>query len=296
MTRLNPFRLHHPSTVAEACGMLRDMGPDAVPYCGGTELLLVAKLGFTDFSDLVDLKRIDALCGISVGDGLRIGAATTHREIEHADIVRSGWPTLASLERDVGNIRVRNVGTIGGNLAFADPHSDPATYLAAVDGTVTISSADAARTVPIDEFVIAPYMTTLGKGELLTSVEIPEMLSGDVVVHRKMSFHERPAITVSVRVCAVDDALARVRIAVGSVGPRVTRARAAEEQLNGAQIDGSTSLAIRRTAEAAAAEVEPSADANGSVEYKRQLVRVLVQRCLDDALSQSGSRAPVGPT
>ncbi len=202
----------------------------------------------------------------------------------------------ASLERDVGNIRVRNVGTIGGNLAFADPHSDPATYLAAVDGTVTISSADAARTVPIDEFVIAPYMTTLGKGELLTSVEIPEMLSGDVVVHRKMSFHERPAITVSVRVCAVDDALARVRIAVGSVGPRVTRARAAEEQLNGAQIDGSTSLAIRRTAEAAAAEVEPSADANGSVEYKRQLVRVLVQRCLDDALSQSGSRGPVGPT
>ncbi len=290
MTRLKPFRLHHPTTVAEACSMLRDMGQDAVPYCGGTELLLVAKLGFTDFSDLVDLKRIDELSGISVGDGLRIGAATTHRQIEHSDTVRSGWPALARLERDVGNIRVRNIGTVGGNLAFADPHSDPATYLAAVGGTVTIRGADATRTVPIDEFVIAPYMTTLGPGELLTSVEIPEMLPGDVVVHRKMSFHERPAITVSVRVRAFDDALTRVRIAVGSVGPRVTRALAAEAQLDGAQIDGATGLAIRQAAEAAATEVEPSADANGSVEYKRQLVRVLVQRCLSEGLTGGVSR------
>lgn len=289
MTRLKPFRLHHPTTVAEACSMLRDIGPDAVPYCGGTELLLVAKLGFTDFSDLVDLKQIDELCGISVGGGLRIGAATTHREIEHADVVRSGWPALASLEHDVGNIRVRNVGTIGGNLAFADPHSDPATYLAAVGGTVTISGAGATRKVPIDEFVIAPYMTALGRGELLTSVEIPEMYPGDVVVHRKMSFHERPAVTVSVRACVTDDALTRVRIAVGSVGPRVTRALAAEAQLDGAQIGGATSLAIREAAEAAATEVEPSADANGSVEYKRQLVRVLVKRCLEDALARSVS-------
>ncbi|MDE3132720.1 MAG: xanthine dehydrogenase family protein subunit M [Acidobacteriota bacterium] len=286
MTRLKPFRLHHPTSTAEASSLLHELGPDAVPYCGGTELLLVAKLGFTAFTDLVDLKRIDELSGITAADGLRIGAATTHREIEHSETVLDGWPTLASLERHVGNIRVRNVGTIGGNLAFADPHSDPATYLTAVGGSVTISGPGSARSVPIEEFVIAPYMTTLGQGELLTAVHIPQMLPGDVVVHRKMSFSERPAITVSVRVCVADGTLTRVRIAVGSVGPRVERALGAEQQLDRASLDGAITATVRAAAETAAAEIEPSADANGSAEYKRQLVRVLTQRCLSEALSR----------
>ncbi|MGH2873347.1 MAG: FAD binding domain-containing protein, partial [Solirubrobacteraceae bacterium] len=261
MTRLTPFRLHRPTSVAEASGLLREIGRDAVPYCGGTELLLVAKLGFTAFTDLVDLKRIDELSGIALADrassapdeisaanstitGLRIGATSTHREIEHSDLVRSSWPALAELERHVGNVRVRNVGTIGGNLAFADPHSDPATYLAAVGGSVSISGAsdssgaDSRRSVPVEEFVIAPYMTALDHGELLTSVDVPAMLPGDAVVHRKMSFHERPAITVSVRVCVSDGVVTRTRIAVGSVGPRVERALAAEQQLDLALVDG----------------------------------------------------------
>lgn len=291
MTRLKPFRLHRPTSVAEASALLRELGPDAVPYCGGTELLLVAKLGFTAFTDVVDLKRIDELAGITATDGLRIGAATTHREIEHSDVVRSGWSALAELERHVGNVRVRNVGTIGGNLAFADPHSDPATYLAATGGSVTISGEDAVRSVPIEEFVLAPYMTTLARGELVTSVDVPKMLPGDVVVHSKMSFHERPAITVCVRLCATDGALTRTRIAVGSVGPRVERALAAERQLDGATVDDAEAVAIDHAAASAAAEVEPSADANGSVEYKRQLVRVLTARCLRAALAQAGSQS-----
>lgn len=291
MTRLRPFRLHRPTTVAEASALLRELGANAVPYCGGTELLLVAKLGFTEFTDVVDIKRIDELTGISAADGLRIGAATTHREIEHSEIVRSGWQALAELERHVGNIRVRNVGTIGGNLAFADPHSDPATYLTAVGGSVTVSGGDSVRSVPIEELVIAPYMTTLGRGELITSVDVPSMLPGDTVVHRKMSFHERPAITVSVRLCATDGGLTRMRIAVGSVGARVERALTAEQQLDRVSVEAADVVAIRQAAASAAAEVEPSADANGSVEYKRQLVRVLTERCLRDALARSSSRS-----
>lgn len=294
MTRLKPFRLHRPTTVAEAIALLRELGPDAVPYCGGTELLLVAKLGFTAFTDVVDLKRVDALSGISAAGGLRIGAATTHREIEHSQLVRSGWPALAELERHVGNIRVRNVGTIGGNLAFADPHSDPATYLTAVEGSVTIAGVESARSVPIEEFVLAPYMTTLAPGEIVTAVDIPAMLPGDAVVHRKMSFRERPAITVSVRLNAANGAVTRTRIAVGSVGPRVERALAAEQELDGSAVDAADLSALRRIAQTAAAEIEPSADANGSVEYKRQLVRVLTERCLSDAISRSGSQ-PAAP-
>lgn len=114
------------------------------------------------------------------------------------------------------------------------------------------------------------------------------------MIHRRISFHERPAITVSVRLNAADGALKRTRIAIGSVGPRVERAHAAEQQLDGCALDAAGFGAIRRAAETAAAEVEPSADANGSIEYKRQLVRVLTERCLSNAVSQSGSQ-PAAP-
>ena len=108
--RLSPFRLHRPTSLEHACELLRELGEDAQPYCGGTELLLVSKLGLTDFTDLVDLKGVPELVGIESDDGLRIGAATTHREIERSSVVREGWPALAAMERQVANIRVRNTG------------------------------------------------------------------------------------------------------------------------------------------------------------------------------------------
>jgi carbon-monoxide dehydrogenase medium subunit len=288
--RLTPFRLHRPTTVEQATELLDELRPDALPYCGGTELLLVAKLGMTDFTDLVDVKSIDELTGIEPDSELRIGASTTHRQIERSPAVRARWPSLAAMERGVGNLRVRNVGTIGGNLCFADPHSDPATYLIAAGGSVTMRRGGAAaRRIAVEELARGPYETALEDGELLLAVHLPAPAPGSAIVHRKMSFHERPAITVAVNVTVRDGAVAEARVAIGSVGVTPGRAREAERALAGLDALAPSRDQLEACAEAAAREAQPVADANGSVEYKRQLVRVLTGRCVRDALVEAVS-------
>jgi carbon-monoxide dehydrogenase medium subunit len=291
--RLAPFRLHRPRTVEEATALLDELGPEALPYCGGTELLLVAKLGLTDFTDLVDVKGIGELGGIEdggPGEEVRIGATMTHRQIERSPLVRAGWPSLAAMERDVGNLRVRNVGTIGGNLCFADPHSDPATYLVAAGGAVSVRRGGApARRLAVEDFVRGPYDTALEPGELLTAVHVPAPAAGSALVHRKMAFHERPAITVAANVTVRDGAVAATRVVVGSVGVSPARIAAAEELLAGVDAQAPPAERLVAAGEAAARSVEPVADANGSVEYKRQLARVLVERCARAALDQRPS-------
>ncbi|HLY49760.1 MAG TPA: xanthine dehydrogenase family protein subunit M [Solirubrobacteraceae bacterium] len=283
--RLPPFELHRPQTLEEASRLLSELGPDAQPYCGGTELLLVAKLGLTEFRHLVDLKGIEELSGIETNGELRIGSATTHREIERSAVIRERWPSLAAMERDVANIRVRNVGTIGGNLCFADPHSDPATYLTAAGGWLSARRDGAeARRLAIEAFTRGPYTTVLEPGELLVSVHVPPLTPGSALVHRKLSFHERPAVTVAASITVRDEQIAEVRIAVGSVGLTARRLTGAEEALS--QLDAGHPD-LRACAEIAAAEAEPLADANGSIEYKRQLVRVMVERTVREALAEA---------
>lgn len=285
--KLTPFRLHRAATVEEATDLLGELGPDALPYCGGTELLLVAKLGLTEFTDLVDLKGIEEMAGIEANGALRIGATTTHRQIERSEVVRQRWPSLAEMERRVGNIRVRNVGTIGGNLCFADPHSDPATYLIAADATLTARRGGAAeRRIAIEDFTRGPYETALEPGELLTAVEVPALLGASALVHRKMSFHERPAITVAVSLAVRDGVVESARLAVGSVGLAAQRLPDAESHLNGLEA-AAAEAGLRSVGDAAARQAEPITDANGTVEYKRQLVRVLVRRCAQEAVTQA---------
>lgn len=286
--RLTPFRLHRPSTVEEASGLLTDLGSDAVPYCGGTELLLVAKLGLTTFTDLVDLKGIEELSGIEADGELRIGAASTHREIERCPSIRERWPSLAAMESNVANLRVRNVGTIGGNLCFADPHSDPATYLTAVGGSVaTRRGGETPRRIPIEEFTRGPYQTTLAPGELLIAVLVPALPPSSGLVHRKISFNERPAITLAANVTVRDGKIERARLAVGSIGIAAQRLTGAEESLHGLDASDPRRTHLDQCLEVAGREAEPVQDANGSIEYKRQLVRVLVERCVREALLEA---------
>lgn len=288
MTTLPPFELHRPTSVEEASRLLDQLGDDAVVYSGGTELLLVMKLGFADYPHLVDVKRIAQLRRLEVSDGvLEVGAAITHREIERSEMVRDRWPALASMERGVGNLRVRCMGTIGGNLCFADPHSDPATFLLATGGSLVCNRGDdPPRELPVEEFVQGPYQTALAPGELLTAVRLPDVGRGAGIAHEKMSLHERPAVTVTCVASVVDGQVSSARLAVGSVGNRPQRALEAEATLVGAPADG---LDGRESAaaEAAAEAADPVEDANGSVDYKRQLVRVLVKRCVRSAVEQA---------
>lgn len=282
---LPPFDLHRPRSIDETHDLFERYGEDAAVVCGGTELLLLLKLGFAAYGHLVDVKGIVELGGIREENGtLVIGSTVTHREIERSPLVLERLPALAAMERDVGNIRVRNVGTLGGNLCFSDPHSDPATFLLALDAEV---EHDGGR-MPLSEFLVGPYETVLRPGQLLRAVRIPIPAPGTGVAHRKLSFHERPAATVAAAVQVESGTVTGARITVGSVGARPVRAAAAADALVGRPTTDTPALA-----EAAALAAEASdavEDANGSVGYKQQLVCVLVERCVKAAVGEA--RAP----
>ncbi|MEN3343092.1 MAG: hypothetical protein V7644_2496 [Actinomycetota bacterium] len=275
---LPPFDLHRARSVDEARELLERYGEDAAVICGGTELLLLLKLGFAVYGHLVDIRGIRELGGVRADDGaIAVGSTATHREIERSQLVLERLPALAAMERRVANIRVRNVGTLGGNLCFSDPHSDPATFLLALDAEAEYDG----RRVPLSEFLVGPYETALPHGALLAAVRIPVPAPDLAVAHRKLAFHERPAATVTCAVRVEDGALAEVRIAVGSVGARAVRASSAEQALAGHAVGDEAAIAEagERAAEASGA-VD---DANGSAAYKEQLVRTLVARCFADA-------------
>lgn len=275
---LPPFDLHRAESVDEARELLERYGEDAAVICGGTELLLLLKLGFAAYGHLVDIRGVSELGGIRAENGaIVVGSTVTHREIERSPLVLDQLPSLAAMERQVANIRVRNVGTLGGNLCFSDPHSDPATFLLALEAEAEYDG----RRVPLSEFLAGPYQTALGHGQLLAAVRIPVPPAGTVVAHRKLAFHERPAATVACAVRVDGGAVADVRIAVGSVGARAVRATSAERALTGRAVDDAA--AVAEAAALAAEASEAFDDANGSAEYKRQLVRVLVGRCFADA-------------
>ena len=284
---LPPFDLHRPGSLEEATELADRYGEDAAFYCGGTELLLLLKLGFASFGHLVDLKGVEELRGVRAENGtLVVGGAVTHRELERSELVRERLPALAAMERKVANLRVREVGTLGGNLCFSDPHSDPATFLLALEAEVECRrGGEAARRVPIAEFVAGPYQTTLRPGEVLTAVRVPVPAGGAGVAHAKFSFHERPTATVACLARVEGGAVAEARVAVGSVGPRPVRSPAAEALVVGVATGEPDPAVLAAAGEQAADDAAPVDDATGSAEYKAQLVRVLVERTFREALA-----------
>ena len=283
---LPPFDLHRPRSLEEATELADRYGDDAAFYCGGTELLLLLKLGFASFGHLVDLKGIEELGGMRADNGtLVVGAAVTHRELERSELVRERLPALATMERSVANLRVREVGTLGGNLCFSDPHSDPATFLLAVGAEVECRRGGGQpRRLPIGDFVVGPYQTSLDPGELLTAVRIPALPEGAAVAHAKFSFHERPTATVACVALVVDGSIAEARVAVGSVGARPVRSAAAEAVLENTPV-AELDAVLEDAGERATEDSTPVDDATGSAEYKAQLVKVLLGRTLREAIA-----------
>jgi carbon-monoxide dehydrogenase medium subunit len=287
---LHPFELHRPSTLAEA-GALLAAHPDAALYAGGTELLLLMKAGLVRPADVIDLKRIADLGGITDAAGaLSIGATVTHRELERSATVRARWPLVAGVAAHVANVRVRNVGTVGGNLAFADPHSDLATVFQLFDATVRLSTASATREVPLTAFVRGPYETARRPDEVLAGVRLPAWPSRTVGVYVKFGLHERPTLGLGLALTLDDDArVAGARLAIGCIGPRPHRVEAAERALVGrglADLDG----AAAELGALAAAAVDPVSDRHGGRDYKRELTRVFARRALVAAVARGEGR------
>lgn len=292
---LKPFRVYEPESVEEACEFLGDVGPDAAVYAGGTELLLAMKEDLLAPAYLVDIKGL-GFGGISSDaddGGVRLGATTTHREIEAwARSAGDEWRALAELESGVANVRVRNQGTIGGNLCFGEPHADPGTLLTAWDASVEVAGGGSRRRIPAAEILVDEFVTALEDDEIMTAVVVPPRPRRSASAYVRFGFLERPTLGVAAVLALEQEAgcVAAARIAIGAVGPRPERVESAEQLLVGAELDGSTwTRAIADAAAQAAATCSVSGDRHGSEEYKRHLVGVHVRR----ALELCGARAAV---
>jgi carbon-monoxide dehydrogenase medium subunit len=233
---LQSLQLVQPTTVAEASGALADFGEGAKIYAGGAELLLLFRNGLLDAEILVDVKRIERLHRITAGDGtLRIGACVTHQALEKSDLVRAHAPALAYAESQVANVRVRNQGTLGGNLAFSDPHSDPGTVLLLHDASVTIGNGRGERRIALRDFFVDVYMTAMDADDLLIDIEIPDLPTGMKSAYRRLHRYQRPTLGVAVGAQVIDGRMSENRLAVGCIGPKPERLTELENKLNGVQ-------------------------------------------------------------
>ena len=274
-----PFTILRPESVAEACDMLAAHEGDVAAYAGGTELVLAMKLGLADYPYLVDLKGLPELNRLSVADDvLRIGSTVTHRRLERSPELRTALPSMVAMEREIANPRVRGLGTIGGNLAFGEPHSDPAVYLVALGARLHSRSADGGtRAVPAAEFLAGPFEAVLEPDELLVEVEVPLPAPGTAITHQRIVLTERPAAIVTVLLRADGGVVSEARVAVGAATPVPARFPEAEALLLGAGLDlGDRLLAGVAEAVTATASIDVDAD----VEHVRHLVGVLVRRGL----------------
>lgn len=287
---LRPFELCEPTSVAEASGILARHGEEARIYAGGTELLLAMKMGLLHFEHLVNIKGIPGLSGVRFDEGanaLRIGGATRHREIELSPIVRDRFPAIARMEAHVANVRVREQGTIAGNLCFADPHADPATLFQVYDATLTLEKAGGRRTVPLGQFFRGPYEVAAEGDEVLTEVTIPVLPPRSAAAYLKFGILERPSVGVGVAVRLNGGGVQEARIAVGCVGPVPRRMPEAEAMLRGKPLAEAEAL-LPAAGEAAGRAAEAVSDLHGSAEYKEHIVKVLVGRAFRAAAQEAG--------
>jgi carbon-monoxide dehydrogenase medium subunit len=290
MTTLSRFEIHQPATVQEASQMLVHFGEDAGIYAGGTELLLAMKHKALSYQHLVDVKVIPGLDSIELrGNALEIGAAVTHRSVERSALVREKQPVLAELESHVANVRVRATGTLGGNLCFAEPHSDPATLLLVLEGRVKLEGPSGSRELEINQFIGGAYTNNLLPGEILSRVVVPCSSPNQRAAYMKFQVHERPTLGLALCLDSTDDRLnfTRARVAIGCVCPFPCRVPAAEELLTGSREDIEKRLPLAADAIGDAADLVD--DHEGSIDYKRHLIHVFLGRVFRKALGELAS-------
>ena len=286
MMLLRRFEIHQPASVTEAAGMLAHFGEDASFYAGGTELLLAMKHDVLRYQHLIDIKVIPGLDSVALAGGtIRIGATATHRSLERSSVLKNSLPVFVEMERLVANTRVRNTGTLGGNLCFAEPHSDPATLLVALGAHVIAEGPQGRREIPIDEFFVGAYETSLRRDELLTAVEVSAAKPQQRMAYLKFQVHERPMLGLALVLETPDagESFTRARVAAGCVSPYARRSAAAEGLLTGSRstVEGN----LLAAADALADVAELADDSEGSAEYKRNLIQVFLRRAFRKAVA-----------
>src|SRR3990170_3056721 len=250
---MRDFYFHTPTSLDEALTLLEEHQDDGRPMAGGTALVVLMKQSLLDADHLISLAKVPGLSGIRVeADGLHIGALTHHRDVEMSDVVKQHAPLLAEVYHHVATVRIRNVATVGGGLAHADPAQDPPPGLIVLDARVKLTSRAGERVIPITELFTDYYETSIRPGELLTEVIVPPVPAGARSVYLK--FLPRTAddyATVAVAALAEteDGTCRRLRVALGAAAPTPVHATAVEQALSGQRI---SAAAVRQAADAVA--------------------------------------------
>ena len=284
---MTPFELLEPRTLREAAGLLASAESSVRPIAGGTAVMLMMKMGVLRPTRLVSLRSVEKrYSDIQAGPGgaLRIGALATLASLERSPAVKSHAPVITRALKTLANVRVRNVATVGGHLAHADPHMDLPPILIALGASVTTVDAKGGRSLPVEELYAGYLETTLGRGELIGEVMIPApgTLRTAYLKCTTRSADDWPALGVAAAL-DVDGAVVRdARIVIGAATDTPMRLINAEKILRGARADDAV---LRSVGEAAAAESAVIGDQHGSAAYKRELLRVYVARAVRAALA-----------
>jgi carbon-monoxide dehydrogenase medium subunit len=286
---MTPFELAEPATLKEAIALLDPDDPTVRPIAGGTALMLMMKAGVFRPGKLISLRNVKGLTAIEpmADGGLRIGAMMPLAALERSATVRAHAPVIPRTMRALSNIRVRNVATIGGSLAHADPHMDMPPVLIALGAQVVAASPAGERTIAVENLFAGYYETVLARNELITSVIIPAQGSRRAAYLKctTRAVHDWPALGVAVAVESDGATVRDARVVVSAATETATRLAGAEQVLR----DGAAGDALwRQAGEAAAAEAQTISDGQGSAAYKQQLVRVYVGRALAAALADGG--------
>jgi len=284
-----PFTLHRPASLGEAFSLLSEFKGDARVLAGGSELILLLKMGLAEVSHIVDIKRIPGLAQLDYDAGanlLRIGPLVTHRDLEKSAVVSAHFPLIVEMEKQLANVRIRNVETLAGNLSFAEPHADPGTLLVAHNASVTLASGQGERVLNLEDFFVDYYETVLKNDELLAEITIPKPAENSLGAYLRFCPGERPMVGVAFLAEWNNGVCGKSRLVLGCVGPKPLRASEAEQWMTGKSREeiqaGADDLGAT-----AARMCQPLEDIWGSVEYKKQIVKTLVARAISPVAQKS---------
>jgi carbon-monoxide dehydrogenase medium subunit len=280
------FDYQAPTSLGEVLHLLKQHGDEAKVMAGGQSLIPLLKLRLAAPAMILDLSRIPSLAGVATNAGtLRIGARTRHADIERDGSLRDACPLVAEAAPQISDPLVRNLGTVGGSLCHADPAGDWGSVMLALEAELVAASPAGERVIPAAEFFQGPFTTALQPDEVLTEVRVPlRERSGGAYLKLERKVGDFATVGVAVQVELDDGRVSRAGIGLTSVGPSNLKARAAEEALAGREPSDET---IAEAARLAAQAAEPKDDVRGSAEYKRDVVRVFVQRGMKTALRRA---------
>ena len=281
---LRRFRLEEPESVQEAADLLNRYGDSAKVYAGGTELLLAMKEGLVHYERLINVKQLKGLNEVRLDNGtVSVGALCTHHQLESAPLLKERLPALVELEKNVANVRVRQAGTIGGNLCFAEPHADPGTLLLALGATLVAQRSSSRREIAAPDFFIDAYETSLAADEVLSEIRIPAPAAKSGIAYLKFGYLERPSVGVAIAL-TLNGGISDAKIAVGCAGPAPKRVAEAEAMLKGKSIEEATRN-LASAGQVAGRAAQAISDLHGAQDYKEHIVGVLLKRAFQQAVA-----------